>query len=230
MIILISVVTISGNKMSNNRKLANFATEISTIQDAVDAYLSSNPNDYPILNSVNVNLTNVSQTNRLQFTNNGDIITNNSINLYEIDYNKINYTNLQYGTKKNDNTDVYLMSASTSKVYYIKGFKSGENVYYTFNDELKKVINYQTSDTQVEDTNDLIYYEQNDIGNSKKQVKVNIPVTYTNPIVKIGSVSYNGTVVGENKVYEITTNAGATISITYTDGKKTKSTTYTVKE
>ena len=136
-IILMSVVIISGNKTGDSRKKSNFAAEISTLQSAIDSYISSNPYDYPFLNSVTLDLSNVSEQNRLQFTNNGDKIDGNVISLYEIDYEKIGYTNLKYVNKKESTNDVYLVSGTTYKVYYGCGFKVGNEVYYTLTDELK---------------------------------------------------------------------------------------------
>lgn len=148
-VILISTVTISGKKMSDNVKKSNFALEINSIQQSVDSYVEKNNGMYPITNSVVVNLSDVSDENKEQFTNNGEMISGNTISLFEINYNDINFTKLKYGNKEEGNTDVYLVSAITGKVYYAKGFKIGSKVYYTLTDELKKSINYQTTESIV---------------------------------------------------------------------------------
>ena len=156
MVILISVATISANNMSKNTKASNFAVEINSIEQAVNSYIQSNPNDYPILNSVTIDVSTIGDANKVQFTNNGDTISNNQITLFEIDYNKINYGNLKYGTKKDGTNDVYLFSTVTNKVYYAKGFKVGNKAYYTLTDELKKKISYKTTESLVEDSKTTI--------------------------------------------------------------------------
>ena len=109
--------------MSNNVKKTNFLKEINAIQERVNAYLNENPNDYRILNNVVINVSNESEKNKTQFTSNGEEIISNTVSLYEIDYEKIGYDNLKYGNKSSGTNDIYVMSATTGKVYYAKGFK-----------------------------------------------------------------------------------------------------------
>lgn len=230
MIILISTVAISGTQMSNQRKLADFATEISALQDSVNNYLKINPYDYPILDSVIVDLNQVSKENQEQFIANGDRILNNTIHLYEIDYQKINHTHLKYGKDGEDKADRYLLSAETGKVYYIKGLKVGKQVYYTLTEELKKKISYQTSDTQTLNGKELISYEQEDESEQLKKVKVKIPLSYSDPIVKIGDNTYTATLVENQRIYEIECIPGTVIDIIYRENDTTKTTSYKVLE
>lgn len=229
MLILITVVTISGSKMSENSKKLNFATEISTIQKAVDSYLEKNENDYPILNNVVINLSNVSDKSKSQFINNGDIITNNTISLFEIDYNKIGYTDLKYGNKKDGINDIYLLSALSGRVYYAKGLVVGENTYYTLTSDLEKVLEYKTTDIIVNNDNDIISYTQENLENSKKKVTVKIPVSYTVTSVKVGDTNYSSITSSGYNLYEVTENVGTVIDIIYTYKGETKSTSYIIK-
>lgn len=229
MIILITTVTISASNMLNNVKRTNFATEISSIQKSVDSYLQKNENDYPILGSVLINLDNVSEESKLQFTNNGENITNNVITLFNIDYEKIGYTDLKYGNKENGENDIYVLSGLTGKVYYAAGFKVGNEVYYTLTDELKKKIEYKTTDSIVEDGNDIISYSQENLENSEKKITVKIPVSYVVTSVKVGDTSYSATTENEYYIYEITGTPGTMIDIVYTYNGEMKSTSYTVK-
>ena len=116
--------------MSNNVKKTNFLKEINAIQERVNAYLNENPNDYRILNNVVINVSNESEKNKTQFTSNGEEIISNTVSLYEIDYEKIGYDNLKYGNKSSGTNDIYVMSATTGKVYYAKGFKVWSETIY----------------------------------------------------------------------------------------------------
>ena len=166
MIILISTVVISGNNMSNNTKKSNFLKEINSIQESVNTYLDNNYNDYPILNNVVIDLSNVSDENKEQFIQNGEEIINNTLSLYEIDYEKIKYTNIKYGNKKDGDNDVYVLSTVTGNVYYAKGFKVGNEVIYcsTVNANNYSVNAYKS-----------------------KTINGNKP-TYNNPIIPVGFI------------------------------------------
>lgn len=227
-LILITVVTISGSKMSNNTKRSSFATEINTIQKSVDSYLQRNENEYPILNNIIIDLSNVSDENKKQFTDNGDKIINNTIALFEIDYSKIGYTDLKYGNKKEGKNDMYLLSGVTGRVYYAKGFVVGENTYYTLTSDLEKVLEYKTTDT-IPNNNDIISYTQENLENSKKKVTVKIPSSYVSVIVKVGDTNYSSITSGGYNLYEVIENVGTVIDITYTYNGETKSTSYIIK-
>lgn len=228
-LILSTTVIISSNKMSNRTKRNNFATEIHTIQKSVDSYLQKNENEYPILNSIIIDLSNVSDENKKQFTDNGDKIVNNTISLFEIDYSKIGYTDLKYGNKKDGKNDMYLLSCITGRVYYAKGFVAGENIYYTLTSDLEKVLEYKTKDTVVDKGNDIISYTQESLENSKKKVTVKIPSSYVSVIVKVGDTNYSSITSGGYNLYEVIESVGTIIDITYTYNGETKSTSYIIK-
>lgn len=226
-IILITVVTISGAKMSDNIRKTSFALEIKTIQQSIDSYLHEHQNEYPTAGSIVLDLSNVSSKN--QFTDNGDIITNNTISLFVIDYTKIGYTNLKYGNKKDGKNDIYVLSGITGKVYYAKGFKVGNQVYYTLTPELEKVLEYKTSETLVDNGNEIILYKQEDVENSQKKVIVKIPVSYTVTSVRVGETNYTATSSDKYNIYEVTGVTGNVIDIIYTYDGKIKSTSYTIR-
>ena len=163
MIILVSTVVMAGNNMYNNVKKSNFLKEINSIQESVNAYLDKNPNEYPILNNLVIDLSNVSDENKAQFSQNREDITNNMVSLYEIDYEKIGYNNLKYGNKKQGTNDVYVLSTTTGKVYYSKGFKVGSEVIYT---------------STVDVVNIEIKTKNRTINGNKS--------TYNNPIIPVG--------------------------------------------
>lgn len=186
LLILVTTVTISGIQSADNAKRTMFATEISNLQESVDAYKLKNNGDYPTKDIVSVNLGSVSANSITQF--NGEKISNSTLSLYEIDYDKLNITSLRYGNKTDGDNDVYALSQDTGRVYYVKGLNVGSKTYFTLTDDLKQIINYSTntSDTQVNDG--IVYVASNtDWTNSNVNVDVKIPKTYVDVSVKINS-------------------------------------------
>ena len=144
-LILVTVVTISSNKILNNTKKKQFAREIYEVQNLVDKYkYEKEEYPYTILDdntneSISIDITDEIKN---QFENE-DITEDNKVVLYSIDLNKIGAENITRGIKKDNNLkDVYAFSNKTGIVYYIDGYKVGNNTYYTLTDELKKIIGY----------------------------------------------------------------------------------------
>ena len=144
-LILVTVVTISSNKILNNTKKKQFAREIYEVQNLVDKYkYEKEEYPYTILDdntneSISIDITDEIKN---QFENE-NITEDNKVVLYSIDLNKIGAENITRGIKKDNNLkDVYAFSNKTGIVYYIDGYKVGNNTYYTLTDELKKIIGY----------------------------------------------------------------------------------------
>ena len=144
-LILLTVITISSDKIVNNTKKKQFAREIYEVQNLVDKY-KYEKEEYPYIilddntkESISIDITD--DTND-QFKNEG-VTEGDKVELYTIDLNKIGAENITRGIKKDNNLkDVYAFSEKTGIVYYIKGYKVGKNVYYTLTDELKGQIGY----------------------------------------------------------------------------------------
>ena len=88
-------------------------------------------------------------TNISQFS--GETITNNVIELYEIDLNEIGIENTEYGNNT-EGTDKYVVSQETGRVYYLKGVKFGSNKYYTLTEDLMKIVsshNFESPEGEV---------------------------------------------------------------------------------
>ena len=115
------------------------------VQEIVNEY-KKNTEEYPINNSVSIDLSNVKDSSKFQFdkeTKKGQTIT-----LYEIDFSLLEKTDLINGNKKNnDQTDIYAVSEKTGIVYYLKGVKVSNLTYYTLTDDLKEIIGYDMSET-----------------------------------------------------------------------------------
>lgn len=235
LIILITTVTISGIQSSNNAKKITFATEIFNIQNSVDEYKLKNSGDFPIKDIVSVDLSNVTANSLTQFD--GENISNNRVNLYEIDYDKLNITSLKYGNKTDTNNDIYAISQDTGRVYYVKGFKIASKTYFTLTDDLKKSINYSTnlSDTNV--NNGIIFIASNtEWTNKNVDVTAKIPKNFVDVSVKINNAGDNLTPSSTSDtnydIYNITGVSGNyQINIAYkleTNGD-VKNSTYTVE-
>ena len=144
-LILLTVITISSDKIINNTKKKQFAREIYEVQNLVDKYkYEKEEYPYTILDDNTKESMSIGITDDLtdQFDKEG-VKEGDKVELYTIDLNKIGAENITRGIKKDNNLkDVYAFSEKTGIVYYIKGYKVGKNVYYTLTDELKGQIGY----------------------------------------------------------------------------------------
>ena len=144
-LILLTVITISSDKIINNTKKKQFAREIDEVQNLVDKYkYEKEEYPYTILDDNTKESMSIDITDDLtdQFDKEG-VKEGDKVELYTIDLNKIGAENITRGIKKDNNLkDVYAFSEKTGIVYYIKGYKVGKNVYYTLTDELKGQIGY----------------------------------------------------------------------------------------
>lgn len=116
--------------------------EIYEIQNLVDKYKYEDDN-YPYIDkedgTYEMITVAVDSSKNSQF--NGENITENSVELYTLNLSKVGVQNLSRGYKKDNNVnDVYAFSNITGRVYYVKGYKVGNNTYYTLTDELRSLI------------------------------------------------------------------------------------------
>lgn len=185
MLILLSVITITGINISNTSRKIAFASEIKMLQDSVDGYITKNLGEYPVSEFVTIDLSLASDDVKKQFEDNGEEILDSKVVLSKIDYTKLDLISLTRGTS--DTTDdIYVVSTRTGKVYYAKGLKIGNNTYYTLTDELKSLIEYNSKSNEVL-TNDAIIFETstNEWTNSDIEVKVKVPISYSNNTLTI---------------------------------------------
>lgn len=148
-LILLTAITFSADTLISNTKKRQFAKEIYEVQKVVDKYKYEN-DDYPYIiendekKVFNINVENIDE----QFV--GEEILNNTVTLYPIELSKTGVQNLSRGTKNDNNeNDVYALSDKTGKVYYVKGFKVGRDIYYTLTNELKKLIGVKQLDDSI---------------------------------------------------------------------------------
>lgn len=147
--ILTSAVTISAIKTTNDAKKIKFATEVAYITEAINSYYINNQ-DFPIGESVTIDLSYVSENSITQFSNE-EGYSDKKIVLYQIDKSKLGISDTVYGNGDIDSKDIYAVSKDTQKVYYIKGVSVSDITYYTLTEDLKKLVGYELSNNGVKD-------------------------------------------------------------------------------
>lgn len=222
--ILLSTATFSIISTTNMSKKNNFATEINMVQEAVNAYYTSN-NVYPSSDIVIVDIGLLSNDQKEQFTKNDEDVISDKVNLSKIDYTKIDITNLKYGNLSTPN-DMYAVSEKTGVVYYVKGIVIGDTTFYTLTDSLKNVLNIN-KDNNIKDAGSPVIFEPTDTKytNNDVYVKVKVPSTYS-----VISVYMNNTAVAMTSVedgfniYNVQGNENYSVIVNYNE----KSSTYNV--
>lgn len=185
-IILTTTITISVNKVVENADKISFASEINSIQTSVNSYYLTNK-EYPITNeSIIMDITNINDKEVFKNEN----IIDGKIILSKIDYDKINYVGLRYGTNLTEN-DLYGISELTGIVYYIKGMKFGNKVYFTLNDELNNIL-FGNKNSNIKNNEPIIIIPSKiEWTNSNISVIVKVPKNYTNISVASGIDTYS---------------------------------------
>lgn len=219
MLILLSVITITGINISNTSRKIAFASELKMLQDGVDGYRTTNLEEYPVSEFVTIDLSLASDDVKKQFEDNGEEILDNKVILNKIDYTRLDLTSLTRGTS--DTTDdIYVVSTKTGKVYYAKGLKIGNNTYYTLTDELKSLIEYNSKSNEFL-ANDAIIFETstNEWTNGDIEVKVKVPRSYTDRTITInGNPVTKGTIGTEEYViHSITITNNCILEVNYKD-------------
>ncbi|MCX8075302.1 MAG: hypothetical protein N2749_06950 [Clostridia bacterium] len=234
MLILITTITISGINTADNAKKIAFATEISTVQDSVNAYVLKNDGEFPVKSLVTVNTSQITSNAITQFS--GESIDNDELQLNTIDYSLIGITSLKYGALTNGDNDVYAVSEKTGRVYYIKGLKVGSDTYFTLNNELKTLVNYDINEGEDILNKGIIFVPSTtEWTNQDVVTKVKVPSSYTSTTITVNStnIPIDTSVLDPNyTVYTVSTISGNyTINVDYNDGTsvENKNTKYTVQ-
>lgn len=125
--IVSGVVTISVKHILDNTDKKEFFSEYNLVKSYTGDYILRNSGKVDFA-EIQFDLTNIETKYTNQFD--GENIVSNKIDMYIIDLEEIGVYNATYGTGENGVDDVYLVSKNTNNVYYMKGFNSGEFVYY----------------------------------------------------------------------------------------------------
>ena len=218
MLILMTTIIIAANNISSNAKRINFASEIKTIQQAVDSYVTKNEGEYPTVNSIVMDISKLDPTYQTQFTANQESVIDGKIILNEIDYQKIGITDLKYGNGKRGTNDIYAVSTQTGKVYYVMGVTISNYSYYTLTSDLSKLL--KLNDNQIDDTDPVIIFTPNKIEWTNQEIKVSIKIP---KIFSLLEIKVNGTEIsitdpieeGSYNVYNVSNPGNYSIDVTY---------------
>lgn len=187
LIVLTTTVTISIQSTSEYTSLLRFGTELNLLQSSIDTYYHVYQ-QYPILNeSVLFDISNLLQEKDKQFS--GENIVENKIQLYPIDYQKLENLDLVYG-KQEEQNDMYAISNRTGKVYYLKGVTEKEKCYFTLTEELQTLLlNGKQMDTK--EGNPILFIPSKVTWtNENIEVKIKIPKEYQVISVKASGNEY----------------------------------------
>ena len=218
MLILMTTILIAANSISDNSKRISFASEIKSIQQAVNSYVTKNEGEYPTVNSIVVDISKLDPTYQTQFTANQESVVDGKIILNEIDYQKIGITDLKYGNGKRGTNDIYAVSTQTGKVYYVMGVTISNYSYYTLTSDLSKLL--KLNDNQIDDTDPVIIFTPNKIEWTNQEIKVSIKIP---KIFSLLEIKVNGTEIsitdpieeGSYNVYNVSNPGNYSIDVTY---------------
>ena len=211
-IILASTVTISGVNVYNNANKIKFASEVAYVQDIVESYMSNNNGRYPSTVKIYVDTTKIDSLD-LSSQFEGEQFDETVLVLNKIDLSLLNTSTLTYGTStESESDDVYAISSTTGKIYYVRGKKIGGNTYYILNDDLKRKISYK--DSRI---NDGILFLNKGMDNGKCKIDIKIPLNYSQISVLStdGSFSYTTENDGGYRFYKTNSGASGVITVKY---------------
>ncbi len=140
-LILASTITISFNNIVRSTNKKEFANEINTLQKVIDQYKFMN-GKYPVVSEeIILSLNDMNIGELKQFTDEPGY-KNKEVVLKQINLVEAGVDNITRGVKREyDELDIYTVSESTGKVYYLKGEKFSGIRYFTLTDELKESLN-----------------------------------------------------------------------------------------
>lgn len=137
---LTSMIVISTKGMLQETDAREFASELKQLEYLVKQSKILNDNENLNFVGRTIAVSDLSSEQKKQMREEiGEGAT--QITLYEIDYDAVDVASTMYGKKANeDENDVYVVSNTTGKVYYLKGYKWEGKTYYTLTSELNKLL------------------------------------------------------------------------------------------
>lgn len=132
MIILATTIVIIASNSVNRTKAMQFAKEMLQVQTQMQKYEQRN--------NGNIDFSTATITMYSSNAADGEIITSNEITVYVVDLSLIDVEETIYGQRKNGNSDRYLYSSATKKIYYQYGYKYNDVTYYTLKGDLAELI------------------------------------------------------------------------------------------
>ncbi len=219
LLILLSTISISITYSVENAKKRTFAEEIYNIQSLVSEYIENEESLPVTTETIKIKPSDVSQFSV-------ETIVDGEIMLEVLDLRELGIKNTKYGNKEIGDTeeekskDIYAVSPSTGKVYYIAGFKSSDKIYYTLTEDLLGMIDRKQDLVISEST---ITFLPSRIGWSNEGIslRVTVPVEYTSPSISINNanITYTTETVDGITYYNVNTAKVAeayTVTVSYT--------------
>lgn len=210
MIILLTSMTIAGSNTVNNSKKLSFATELNMIEQSVNSYRQKNNGSLPVKENIVVDVGSLNEFSINQFEANREEIVNKKIVLNEIDFSKISIVSLKYGNSTEGENDIYAVSPKTGKIYYAKGMRVGNKLYFTLTDDLKNSLNNNSTE-KINSNNNLVVFSASNVEWTNKPVSVDVKVPIS---CTLSSINVNG----ENATYTTAQNLGYNIYTVSGDG------------
>lgn len=135
MLIILTTVVVSANGIIENTRKKSFARELRLVQSNFDTYIARNSGNLGFTGTVDITIANLAANTGSQFSDETQIDGKVTLTIVELD--KIDVEDVNYGNGENGVTDRYLVSITTGKIYYEKGFKIGSKTYYTLTHDLE---------------------------------------------------------------------------------------------
>lgn len=194
MTIITGAVVYTGSDTFKVTNKVKFAMEILDIQTKVDNYYLSN-GGYPLGEDIDFDVSKLTDDEKKQIT--GETVTDNKIKLAKLDLEDIGIKDTIYGNNKTSR-DVYAVSQTTGRVYYLKGFKYNGTKYYILTDELYEGVQTNLSGNYKVIQKDEVTFKISNLENSNEAVKMY--VLLPNDATQIRVTATNSVVVGEETI------------------------------
>ncbi len=162
-LILLTAITIQTKKAIDNATMVAFYEDLDKVSQEVRNYYMSNQ-AFPTETENEASLTTIDVMTYIdsrylsQFNNELELNKDNTDNVfYKIDLTKLNIEKSVAGFKKNGINDMYVISYPNMNLYYLKGQKINNIVYYSVTSKLSQVV--KVEEKQSTSTDEPIYYQ-----------------------------------------------------------------------
>lgn len=155
MLLLITASTIIGSGYVNDARYDGFKTMISVVSDNINAYLLENGelptnNESVLYNSFDASFAKEVEKKGDQYNR-----------LFIVDVTKLNNYTINEGKGNTTNGDVFLIAENSNNIYYLKGFKYKDKIYYGLEAEEYDLTNQSLNVSQDDYVRDglILYYD-----------------------------------------------------------------------
>lgn len=234
-IILTSTIILSVNDIYSNSRLRTFVTEYTMINDEVKLRQKTSTDMSYMEDAIEMNLADVNQ-NILDTQFVGENIQNNKITVYKIDIAQLGFNNANYGKEEN-NLDVYAISMTTGRIYYLNGIKGNSTTYYTLTEDLQVLAG---SKYNIDEVNKQVIFKPSEFSWTANAIKTEVilPKEFTDISVTTDLEGENldnvSGIVEEDDKYIVTVNINEiktnyNITVTYINDGERVTETFEIK-